>query len=270
MAGGINQRPAGEDPAEVHEINVVPFIDVMLVLLVIFMVAAPLATVDVPVDLPAATAEPQPRPEAPVYVTLRDDLTLALGAEAVVRTELASALDAATGGDREARVFLRADRTVAYGDLMALMNDLRARATSGSRSSGWRPGRATWRRPLPRRSRSPGRFAASDGGRTPARVPARRCALDGRHRLRARAPCRRRLVGAAPARRPAAPVTAARRDRLRARAASRGAGDARARRRSRRRRPRRAMTVRRRRWSPSLRSRTGSRCARPRPWSSRR
>jgi biopolymer transport protein ExbD len=126
MAGGINQRPAGEDPAEVHEINVVPFIDVMLVLLVIFMVAAPLATVDVPVDLPAATAEPQPRPEAPVYVTLRDDLTLALGAEAVVRTELASALDAATGGDREARVFLRADRTVAYGDLMALMNDLRA------------------------------------------------------------------------------------------------------------------------------------------------
>lgn len=126
MAGGINQRSEGDDPGDIHEINVVPFIDIMLVLLVIFMVAAPLATVDVPVDLPAATAGPQPRPEAPLYVTLRDDLTLALGAEPVARAGLAAALDAATGGDRETRLFLRADRSVAYGDLMALMNDLRA------------------------------------------------------------------------------------------------------------------------------------------------
>jgi biopolymer transport protein ExbD len=126
MAGGINRRPEGDETEELHEINVVPFIDVMLVLLVIFMVAAPLATVDVPVDLPASTAEARPRPEAPLYVTLKDDLTLAIGAQAVARSGLAAALDAAAGGDRETRVFLRADRSAPYGEVMALMNDLRA------------------------------------------------------------------------------------------------------------------------------------------------
>jgi biopolymer transport protein ExbD len=63
----------------VHEINVTPFIDVMLVLLIIFMVAAPLATVDIAVNLPASTAEPQSRPEQPLYLTVKSDLTLALG-----------------------------------------------------------------------------------------------------------------------------------------------------------------------------------------------
>jgi biopolymer transport protein ExbD len=126
VAGGINERPDGDGLEEVHEINVVPFIDIMLVLLVIFMVAAPLATVDVPVELPASTAEPQQRPEAPLYVTLREDLSLAVGEEPVARQGLAAALDAVTAADRETRVFLRADRTVEYGALMALMNDLRA------------------------------------------------------------------------------------------------------------------------------------------------
>jgi biopolymer transport protein ExbD len=68
----------GEDTLdEVHEINVTPFIDVMLVLLIIFMVAAPLATVDIAVNLPASTA--QPRPDRPLYLTVKSDLTLALG-----------------------------------------------------------------------------------------------------------------------------------------------------------------------------------------------
>jgi len=110
---------------EVHDINVTPFIDVMLVLLIIFMVAAPLATVDVPVDLPASTALPQQRPPKPVYLTLKADGSLALGDNPVSRDALADVLATATNGDKEERIFLRGDRAVAYGEVMELMNDLR-------------------------------------------------------------------------------------------------------------------------------------------------
>ena len=109
-----------------HEINVTPFIDVILVLLIIFMVAAPLSTVDVNVDLPASTATPVPRPEKPVFVTLKADRTLALGDDPVTRDGLASALDSVTGGDKEKRVFVRADKSTSYGDVMDLMNLLRS------------------------------------------------------------------------------------------------------------------------------------------------
>ncbi|MGH6853610.1 MAG: TonB system transport protein ExbD [Methylocella sp.] len=115
-----------EDALEpTHEINVTPFIDVMLVLLIVFMVAAPLSTVDVNVDLPASTANPAPRPDKPLFLTLKPDLTLALGEFPIARGNLANALDAETEGDKEQRVFVRADRTVPYGEVIELMNLLR-------------------------------------------------------------------------------------------------------------------------------------------------
>jgi len=116
----------GEDTLnEVHEINVTPFIDVMLVLLIIFMVAAPLATVDILVNLPAAAVEPQPRPEKPLYLSVKPDLSLSLGNDAVSRDALGSTLDAATNGEKDKLIYLRADKTVPYGELMEVMNLLR-------------------------------------------------------------------------------------------------------------------------------------------------
>ncbi len=125
MAGGLSNGE-DDDLEEQHEINVTPFIDVILVLLIIFMVAAPLSTVDIPVELPVAAAPRQPRPEKPLFVTLKADLTLAVGEDGVARGELITRLDAATQAKRETRLFLRADKTVPYGELMRLMDQLRA------------------------------------------------------------------------------------------------------------------------------------------------
>jgi biopolymer transport protein ExbD/biopolymer transport protein TolR len=123
---GGRRQSMDDDLAIAHEINVTPFIDVMLVLLIIFMVAAPLATVDLGVDLPASTAEPQPRPDKPVFLTVKPDLTLAVGEDIVARDALDGALQSATGGNKNERIFLRADKAVSYGDLMQVMNLLRS------------------------------------------------------------------------------------------------------------------------------------------------
>ncbi|MBS0983998.1 TonB system transport protein ExbD [Gluconobacter cerinus] len=121
----IHIRHADEAVLEAHEINVTPFIDVMLVLLVIFMVAAPLTTVNVPVDLPSSTETPAPRPDEPVFVTVKADHTLALGEDAVSSDQLIDALGKASKGNKEERIFLRADKTVDYGTLMDVMGQLR-------------------------------------------------------------------------------------------------------------------------------------------------
>ena len=111
---------------EVHEINVTPFIDVILVLLIIFMIAAPLATVDISVDLPSSTAQPQPRPDKPIYLTVKPDLSLAVGDTPIARAQLSGVLEQTTNGDKQTRIFLRADKVVPYGELMEVMNLLRA------------------------------------------------------------------------------------------------------------------------------------------------
>ena len=125
MAVSISENDGDDEFAESHEINVTPFIDVMLVLLIIFMVAAPLSTVDAPVDLPLSNAEPQDRPDEPIYLTVQADNTLLIGDDEVDPAALAEGLDAATGGNRDERILLRADGATAYGDLMEVMNQLR-------------------------------------------------------------------------------------------------------------------------------------------------
>ena len=115
-----------DDFGETHEINVTPFIDVILVLLIIFMVAAPLSTVDLPVSLPSSTATPQKKPDKPTYVSIKSDLAVAIGENLVKRVDLIRSLDAMPDANKDRFIFLGADRAVPYGDLMDVLEILRA------------------------------------------------------------------------------------------------------------------------------------------------
>ncbi|GAA3838196.1 TonB system transport protein ExbD [[Pseudomonas] carboxydohydrogena] len=126
MGVTFNDVDDGDDLSETHEINVTPFIDVILVLLIIFMVAAPLSTVDLPVDLPSSTATPTKKPDKPTYVTIKSDLAVAVGETPVKRVDLVNVLDAAGEGNKDRRIFLRADRAVSYGNMMDVLEILRA------------------------------------------------------------------------------------------------------------------------------------------------
>src|SRR6266849_508205 len=113
------------DFSETHEINVTPFIDVILVLLIIFMVAA-LSTVDLPIDLPSSTATPQKKPDKPTYVSIKPDLAVAIGETPVKRVDLVRSLDAMADASKDRFIFLRADRAVPYGELMDVLEIMRA------------------------------------------------------------------------------------------------------------------------------------------------
>ena len=123
MAVALDDRDE-DDVEEAHDINVTPFIDVILVLLIIFMVAAPLSTVDLPVDLPTSTAKAQKKPDKPTYVTIKGDLSVAIGEATVKRVDLVRTLDT-DGGGKDRRLFLRADRAVPYGEMMDVLDMLR-------------------------------------------------------------------------------------------------------------------------------------------------
>ena len=117
--------PLNDDPEELADINVTPFIDVMLVLLIVFMVAAPLSTVDVPVNLPSSKATTSQRPQDPLWVTLTETGYI-LGDSAVPPEALAGALDAQTEAKRDTPLYLRADRDMTYARLMQGLDGLRA------------------------------------------------------------------------------------------------------------------------------------------------
>lgn len=127
MALHIHDYSAGEsaESREIHDINVTPFIDVMLVLLIIFMVAAPLATVDIRVNLPASSAQPQPRPDKPVYLTIKADKQLYLGDALTTSDRLSEQLNEQTKADKDTVIFLQADKAVDYATLMTVMDTLR-------------------------------------------------------------------------------------------------------------------------------------------------
>ena len=128
MAVRLGSRSDGDDLEVQHEINVTPFIDVILVLLIIFMVAAPLATVDIGVNLPSSSADAQhqqPRPDKPVFVTVKPDGSVAVGETMVARDILSAALDAATNNHKDEVIFVRGDKELAYGELIQVMNLLR-------------------------------------------------------------------------------------------------------------------------------------------------
>ncbi len=129
MGASLADTDVDDDDSEFsenHEINVTPFIDVILVLLIIFMVAAPLSTVDLPIDLPSSTATPQKKPDKPTYVSIKPDLAVAIGENPVKRVDLVRTLDVMADVNKDRPIFLRADRAVPYGELMDVLEILRA------------------------------------------------------------------------------------------------------------------------------------------------
>ncbi len=106
------------------EINVTPFVDVMLVLLVIFMVTAPLLTVSVPVDLPTASAKSGSKPDKPLVISITAEGKIFLSETEVSLADLIAKLREATKADKTRRIYIRGDRSIAYGKVMALMSAL--------------------------------------------------------------------------------------------------------------------------------------------------
>ncbi|MGE0254964.1 MAG: protein TolR [Alphaproteobacteria bacterium] len=121
MAGRLRRRWHRRSAHMVSEINVAPFVDVMLVLVVIFMLTAPLLTVGVPVDLPQATASPIREEREPLVLSIDKDGRIFLMDSEVEQASLAARLGAMARANPELRVFVRGDRSISYGRIMEVM-----------------------------------------------------------------------------------------------------------------------------------------------------
>lgn len=121
MAGSVGGKSRGKRYDDNSQINVTPFVDVMLVLLIIFMVAAPLASVNVKVDLPPSVSKPA-KVKDPVYVSLQKDGSLYIGDIKVSFAEFSTRLVQAAGNNYNRRIFIRADKSVRYKEVMRVMN----------------------------------------------------------------------------------------------------------------------------------------------------
>ena len=106
------------------EINVTPFVDVMLVLLIVFMVTAPLLTVGIPVDLPKVKASALTDQKNPIEITVKLDGSVYLGESEVEVENLIPRLNAITDQNTEARIYVRGDRVIAYGRVLELMSSI--------------------------------------------------------------------------------------------------------------------------------------------------
>ena len=130
MAGGLITRRAGRGRSRagtyrpLSEINVTPFVDVMLVLLIVFMVAAPLLTVGVPVDLPKTSASPLPTDSEPLFVSVMPDGRLYVQETEVSLYNLVPLLVAITNSNPEARILVRGDRRNTYGRMLQVMGTI--------------------------------------------------------------------------------------------------------------------------------------------------
>jgi biopolymer transport protein TolR len=124
--GGIARRRRGRRRAytPMSEINVTPFVDVMLVLLIVFMVTAPLLTVGVPVDLPRTQAQPINEPTEPLVITVDKDGSIYIQETEVAFEDLVTRLNAITERSPDTRIFVRGDREIAYGRVMRVMGRL--------------------------------------------------------------------------------------------------------------------------------------------------